>query len=1192
MMTSEDDGGGPAQTAVTELTTAVDPFVDAVESAADGEFDTLLRFFESAGVDSVGFGADLERVVSVLEPTIEAWERLEGITESIAAGETPDPSTVKDAIGVLEEVFSTVSKLDDLEFEGAGAVGGLLVDYLLVRHIEHEYPSAYNWLVVGGVVDPDGAGEYGSIDFAQVSATLENPLEATKDRVGWGSDEIDVVSILMPIGRILSRAGFTTSLSVPNEDTVGELASGTGGQSPVSQGTNVDRGLRIPLLNEMDSGKGVLLGLEIVSVPGSNGDLPGIAVRPYGNAAVGQEFEMGEDWTFTFEASVESTDWGLRVRPKQGEEGIDFGVPSLSADSVPVSGEAGIDLSYDPSEQAYSTILGAENASRLDLGSASLSGSAAFESNDLSVNVELPTDGRLVLAPQGGFLEKVIPEDISFDFEATVGWSNGDGLYFEGGGTLEASIPMHLDLGFATIEELFLALNPNAEGSDLAIESATSPKIDLGPLKGSVKRMGIEGGLSFPKGNDGNLGPVDLDVGFRPPDGLSLAIDTGPVTGGGFMIFEPEKHRYAGGLQLQFSSWGLQVVGLLKTKLPDSDGFSLLLLVTADLPPIQLGFGFVMNGIGGLAGIHRGFKKKPLGNAVRSGNLDSVLFPEDVVENADQIITDLRTIFPPKADKHVFGPMLRLGWGTPVIVQAELGVLVAIPDWKIALLGKFMVDLPDEEVALVDINLAVVGVLDIPNKELSIDASLYDSRIVTWTVSGDMAMRLSWGADSRFMLSIGGFHPRYEPPKSFPELDRVKASMAVPGGNPRLEYTGYLAVTPNTFQVGAGVVLHGEFGPAVVHGELSFDALFRFNPFEFVVDFFAKLAVKIAGKGLSLELDGSFSGPQPYHVKGKLKIDILLLSVTVTVDAEFGPEPKSRELATANVLPTLADELATPANWSAQEPEGDVQLVTLRDPDAGGDGGDSGEPKQDTLLAHPLGTLAVRQQVVPLGVPIEKYGNAKPVHEVHRLSSLSVTGVDDDLAGKTALREKFAPAKFKQLSDSEKLNSEAFEKLPAGRTVDDGPVHYAGRADGHQDLLSWATLDFETSVIDEENDSYRTSGGDVEGDWETTLGLGVSHELAEQSAVATADSRTTGPQAYANPDQTLSVSVSDQTYVVVWADSLQRLDVDANPASGQTQTEAETFRTEYVAAHDDVAADDLRVVGSQEVADGNGGGSP
>jgi hypothetical protein len=451
-----------------------------------------------------------------------------------------------------------------------------------------------------------------------------------------------------------------------------------------------------------------------------------------------------------------------------------------------------------------------------------------------------------------------------------------------------------------------------------------------------------------------------------------------------------------------------------------------------------------------------------------------------------------------------------------------------------------------------------------------------------------MAMRASWGSDSRFMLSVGGVHPKYTPPSDFPKLDRVKASLSPPGGNPRLEYTGYVAVTPNTFQVGAGALLHGTFGPATVHGELSFDALFKFNPFKFVVDFFAKLSVKIAGKGLGLELDGTLSGPQPYRVKGKLSIDIFLLSVTVSVDASFGESGGSESLPTATILPELVRELGQPANWAAQRPDTEGHLITLRDPTGKSEQQGTGSDSEGPLLAHPLGTLAVRQQVVPLGVTIEKYGNAKPKHDTYEITSLSITGISEDQAGPESLREKFAPAKFKQMSDSEKLQSEAFERLPAGRRVKNDFVHYAGADDAS--LLCWATLDYEASVIDEENPNYRTTAADVTGDWSTTLGLAYNNALAEQSAVATGETRTTGSAAYKTTPDGEQLSVSDQAYVVVRTATMERVPFDGNPKSGQTQTEARDALETYVESHD-VSADDLQVVGVQEVAGSSGGNS-
>ena len=59
-----------------------------------------------------------------------------------------------------------------------------------------------------------------------------------------------------------------------------------------------------------------------------------------------------------------------------------------------------------------------------------------------------------------------------------------------------------------------------------------------------------------------------------------------------------------------------------------------------------------------------------LAEGVRTGAIDSVMFPHDVVANAPRIISDLRTFFPPQEGTFLIGPMAKLGWGTPTLVSA------------------------------------------------------------------------------------------------------------------------------------------------------------------------------------------------------------------------------------------------------------------------------------------------------------------------------------------------------------------------------------------------------------------------------------------------------------------------------------------------------------------------------------------
>ncbi len=56
----------------------------------------------------------------------------------------------------------------------------------------------------------------------------------------------------------------------------------------------------------------------------------------------------------------------------------------------------------------------------------------------------------------------------------------------------------------------------------------------------------------YTKFTDGNLGPMDLDVGFKAPKAVGLSIDASVIKGGGFLRFDPDKEQYDGILELDY----------------------------------------------------------------------------------------------------------------------------------------------------------------------------------------------------------------------------------------------------------------------------------------------------------------------------------------------------------------------------------------------------------------------------------------------------------------------------------------------------------------------------------------------------------------------------------------------------------------------------------------------------------------
>src|SRR5207244_2115367 len=281
-----------------------------------------------------------------------------------------------------------------------------------------------------------------------------------------------------------------------------------------------------------------------------------------------------------------------------------------------------------------------------------------------------------------GFLQKILgSQPQRLDFSSEIRYSSRTGFGFSGQAELEAAVAVHLDiLGVLQVDTIYIALRASANPSAVDLVIAASARLSIGPIAASVDRIGLEMKLTpaAPGQSPGNLGNLDLGFGFKPPSGLGINLDAGPITGGGFIEFDPDNGRYAGVLALSLYGISIKAIGLLDTKLPGGQsGFSFLIIITVEFNPIQLGFGFTLNGVGGLAGINRTMITDAIQAGIKTHSIDHILFPPDPVRNAPQIISDLRTIFPPAERRYVFGPMLELGWGGATsLIEAEIGVIL------------------------------------------------------------------------------------------------------------------------------------------------------------------------------------------------------------------------------------------------------------------------------------------------------------------------------------------------------------------------------------------------------------------------------------------------------------------------------------------------------------------------------------
>jgi hypothetical protein len=530
------------------------------------------------------------------------------------------------------------------------------------------------------------------------------------------------------------------------------------------------------------------------------------------------------------------------------------------------------------------------------------------------------------------------------------------------------------------------------------------------------------------------------------PTGVGLSIDAGVVKGGGFLRFDFERDEYAGVLELDIAGIvTVKAIGLITTRLPDgSKGFSLLIIITAEFSGIQLGLGFTLNGLGGLLGLNRTMMLERVAEGIRTGAIESVMFPKDVVANAPRIISDLKSFFPPLNGVFLIGPMAKIGWGTPTIISLSLGVIIETPPGNIAIVGIARVLLPDKDAALLVLQGNFIGVFEADKQRMWFYAALFESRVLFTPLDGDVAALVAWGPDSNLVVSVGGFHPAFNPPPlPFPNPKRIALSL-LSEPNARVRVDCYFAVTSNTAQFGARAEVFFGLRRFSINGHLSFDALYRFSPFYVLITISASLGVKVFGVGLfSVRFRGQLEGSTPWHIEGEGSISLFFFDIDVPFSHTWGQEAETT-LPPILVMPLLAAELDKVDNWNASIPASSQLLVSLRQ-----------LQPVDGLVMHPLGTLRISQRAVPLDLVLDRIGNQTP-GDVNHLSM----AVESSLSKRDDASELFATAQFKNLSDTQKLAAPAFEPQHAGVELS-----VAGRQ-VRSDRAVRRTVRYETHIID------------------------------------------------------------------------------------------------------------------------------
>jgi hypothetical protein len=961
-------------------------------------------------------------VTSIPQSYVTLGNLIENITNNLESlSDSPSLSEVQSLFDAIKDLHDAIKNLDEAP-QGVdpnsflSEIGEQIIELLIVDYLAANIPELYSILVSAGMIEFENNDEsVGRPAFLRskirtdlISNIVSDPSSILKSLYKWGTENFDF--------RLLADylRELCVSLDIPASKKYVQQNIALGYQDDIEKTKEpLESMITIPIFDMEIEGKPTEVGFSILELPGEENKLPGIIIQPM-IPNLGDEYKINDELTLRLEPGTDlSTLFGILIRPND----ISLKYP-FKTGSLPAETKFGASLEYKPISPT--SILGSPTTSRLQIAGGTINIRCIFGSKNILVAEIVANNLSLVLIfEEGSLLAKIFGEgEIIIPIPLTIGWSNTTGLRVNEGTGFSISVTPHLNIGGAKIDRLTLEIlsGDNVDSSpNFATNMLATISGSLGPIAFTMDGIGLKFKILF---KDGNAGPFDISIDVVPPNGIGLSIAESGIKGGGFI--SRTQNKYTGIIDLDILGYSVQALAILTT---DPDISFLFALFAKLKTAIQLGAGWKLTKIGGMLGVNHTVSHDKIATGIKSGVLDKILFPDNVIENAPTIIANFETVFPALHGQNIFGPAIQIAYGTPTLITADVAVILEFPNpFLLSILGKVTSKLPNAENPIVQINIGIVGALDIVHGKVGVYGSIYDSKILDFVLSGDMAFAASWGSEKNLILSVGGFNPRFTPPSNFPPFNAPRLKRLNLAFSDLVTFECYLALTSNTLQIGARVDAVFKKSGAVISGFLSFDALVLFNPLYYIIDVEAGFGVKFKGRNLaSITFVGTIEGPNPHRIKGSVTFSILWWDFSIHVEKTFGNMILDI-ISSIDPWPILRETLGQEESWTVETPPWQKMGVVTNE--------DTMLTNQEgSQLIHPTGKFKISQRVVPFNHTLTKFGSVDP-KEHFRFEIVSLNDIDASHLLKTD--DYFAPGQFTQFSTEEMLSLNSYELMESG----------------------------------------------------------------------------------------------------------------------------------------------------------------
>ena len=961
----------------------------------------------------------------------------EQVVEQIRNGEAVEPQRVLDLAQDFRAVFAA---LTSLKGPGKPQMPGLLSlddlwqsliddlpDMLISTHLAAFYPGISAMMSALGLLEQSSVTPSGTlrktytkyqIHWDQFGDLLSDPVQHLREVYHWDGaakpgispNGFDFDRMIMALRAVMQTISLPAGIG-PVDPEIALLhyePLNLPNPEPLNQ-------LIIPVAQGRESGAYYRLALIVAPMLDSReGTANGMLFTQLAEGGVTRSFSPAEGWMLGVSGSVDANFMlELAVTP----EGADFvaNAPQLPELSMGLTGVA-------PPDPGVWPLFGKPGETGLSLQgiSASVAFGPAGSGAEVTLGIEMRSLALTIAAGEGdGLLNSLLGDlQLGAELDLSMAYGTSSGFRMDGSGGLGAKIAIDQTLGPLTLDTVELTLGPGAGGIEL--QGLLSAAFELGPIYAAVEGIGLKLELVPAAQGDGMIGPMALGVGFVPPSGYALALNAAPIEGGGFVsILENE---YRGALALRFKTFGFSAFAIINTELPGGEeGFSFAGSIFGEFS-VPLAFGFFLTGVGGFLGINRTIDTDALREVLFAGRMDDLMFPSDPIASASQILEDMAAIMPPEQGQHIVGPVVRIGWGQPRLIDITMGVLLEFgQDARLVILGGVSMVLPDKDKALVSLKLQFMGEIDFTAGTISFDATLEGSKILAYSVDGDVAIRTGWGPNIKQVASFGGLHPDYPKPDNLPDLARLSISFG--GNNPKLTLSAYQAITYNSLQIGARADMYAKgpkvplVGQVAAEGYVAFDALIYFNPFSFQVRLQGGLSILVNGKvKAALYFSLELRGPNTWFINGEVWVKVMGVKVRFAIEHRWG----QRETITtfvASAVDLLRETIESSEGFLPIEGTSATPAVTFR------------LLEEEDKPIDPLGGLRFVQNTVPLQVALQSIGEADVSGPDMVDLKVFAGGIELDMAPAEA---EFLRGHFFNISEGQRLSDPVFEYHKAG----------------------------------------------------------------------------------------------------------------------------------------------------------------